>query len=69
MPDGYLTSGPSSVSSIRCPVRWTRCKIRSRLSGNVVRAPGSNVGDYAITKGTRTAGPNYDLTVTPGTTR
>jgi hypothetical protein len=37
------------------------------LSGSLVRAPGNNVGDYAIIKGTLTAGGNYDLTVTPGT--
>jgi hypothetical protein len=37
------------------------------LSGNLERAPGNNVGSYAITKGSLTAGSNYDLTVTPGT--
>jgi hypothetical protein len=37
------------------------------LSGSLVRAPGSNVGGYAITIGSLTAGGNYDLTVTPGT--
>jgi MBG domain (YGX type) len=37
------------------------------LSGSLVRAAGNNVGTYAITKGTLTAGANYDLTVTPGT--
>jgi hypothetical protein len=37
------------------------------LSGNLERATGNDVGSYAITKGTLTAGGNYDLTVTPGT--
>jgi MBG domain-containing protein len=37
------------------------------LSGSVVRAAGNDVGSFAITKGTLTAGSNYDLTVTPGT--
>jgi hypothetical protein len=37
------------------------------LSGSLVRASGSNVGSYAITKGSLSAGANYDLTVTPGT--
>ena len=37
------------------------------LSGNLTRAAGNTSASYAITQGTRTAGPNYDLTVTPGT--
>ena len=37
------------------------------LSGNLERAAGKDVGSYAITKGSLTAGGNYDLTVTPGT--
>ena len=37
------------------------------LSGNLERAAGKDVGGYAITKGSLTAGGNYDLTVTPGT--
>jgi hypothetical protein len=37
------------------------------LSGSLVRAAGTNVGTYPITKGSLTAGGNYDLTVTPGT--
>ena len=37
------------------------------LSGDLERAAGHNVGGYAITKGSLTAGGNYDLTVTPGT--
>ena len=37
------------------------------LSGSLERAAGQNVGAYAITKGSLTAGGNYDLTVTPGT--
>jgi hypothetical protein len=37
------------------------------LTGNLERAAGNNVGSYAITKGTLTAGGNYDLTVTVGT--
>jgi MBG domain (YGX type)/YDG domain/Bacterial Ig-like domain (group 3) len=37
------------------------------LSGDLVRAAGKDVDGYAITKGTLTAGANYDLTVTPGT--
>ena len=37
------------------------------LSGNLDRAAGKNVGSYAITQGSLTAGGNYDLTVTPGT--
>ena len=32
-----------------------------------MRAAGKDVGGYAITKGSLTAGGNYDLTVTPGT--
>ena len=36
------------------------------LSGNLVRAAGKDVGGYAITKGSLSAGGNYDLTVTPG---
>jgi MBG domain-containing protein/YDG domain-containing protein len=36
------------------------------LSGSLVRAAGKDVGSYAITKGSLTAGGNYDLTVTPG---
>ena len=32
-----------------------------------MRAAGKDVGSYAITKGSLTAGGNYDLTVTPGT--
>jgi MBG domain (YGX type) len=34
------------------------------LSGNLVPAAGNNVGGYAISKGTLTAGGNHDLTVT-----
>ena len=37
------------------------------LSGNLERAAGKDVGSYEITKGSLTAGGNYDLTVTPGT--
>ena len=37
------------------------------LSGNLEREDGKDVGSYAITKGSLTAGGNYDLTVTPGT--
>ena len=37
------------------------------LSGELVRAAGKDVGSYAITKGSLTAGDNYELTVTPGT--
>ena len=37
------------------------------LSGNLERAAGKDVGSYAITKGSLTAGGNYELTVTPGT--
>ena len=37
------------------------------LSGELMRAAGKDVGSYAITKGSLTAGGNYDLTVTPGT--
>jgi hypothetical protein len=37
------------------------------LSGSLVRASGNNVGGYAITQGSLTAGGNYELTVTPGT--
>ena len=37
------------------------------LSGELVRAAGKDVGSYAITKGSLTAGGNYDLTVNPGT--
>ncbi|NBW73908.1 MAG: hemagglutination protein, partial [Microbacteriaceae bacterium] len=36
------------------------------LSGTLSRESGSGVGYYAITKGTLTAGSNYDLTVTSG---
>ena len=36
------------------------------LSGNLERAAGKDVGGYAITKGSLSAGGNYDLTVTPG---
>jgi hypothetical protein len=36
------------------------------LSGSLERAAGKDVGNYAITKGTLTAGGNYELTVTPG---
>ena len=39
------------------------------LSGELERAAGKDVGSYAITKGSLTAGGNYDLTVTPGTLR
>ena len=37
------------------------------LSGELVRSDGKDVGGYAITKGSLTAGGNYELTVTPGT--
>ena len=37
------------------------------LSGDLERAAGKDVGGYAITKGSLSAGDNYDLTVTPGT--
>src|SRR5204862_421179 len=37
------------------------------LSGSLVRAAGKDVGGYAITKGSLSAGGNYELTVTPGT--
>jgi hypothetical protein len=37
------------------------------LSGSLDRAAGNNVGTYAITQGSLTAGANYDLTVTAGT--
>ena len=37
------------------------------LSGELERATGKDVGSYAITRGSLTAGGNYDLTVTPGT--
>ena len=37
------------------------------LSGGLERAAGQDVGGYAITKGSLTAGGNYELTVTPGT--
>ena len=37
------------------------------LSGDLERAAGKDVGSYAITQGSLTAGGNYDLTVTPGT--
>lgn len=35
-------------------------------TGNLVRAPGENIGDYAISEGDLTAGANYKLEVTSG---
>ncbi|WP_225755191.1 S-layer family protein [Actinotalea sp. Marseille-Q4924] len=37
------------------------------FTGSLTRDAGSNVGAYAITGGTLSAGGNYDLTVVPGT--
>ena len=37
------------------------------FTGSLVRAAGSNVGTYAITKGSLTAGGNYTVTVLPAT--
>ena len=37
------------------------------LSGSLEREAGKDVGSYQITKGSLSAGGNYDLTVTPGT--
>ncbi|HYH58381.1 MAG TPA: MBG domain-containing protein [Thermoleophilaceae bacterium] len=36
------------------------------LTGAITRATGENVGAYTITRGTLTAGSNYDLTFIPG---
>ena len=38
------------------------------FSGTLDRATGENVGTYSIALGSLTLGPNYTLTVTPGTT-
>jgi gliding motility-associated-like protein len=35
------------------------------FTGNLNRAPGENIGSYAITQGTLTAGPNYLITYNP----
>lgn len=35
------------------------------ISGNLVRIPGEELGEYMIERGTLTAGINYDLTVVP----
>jgi type VI protein secretion system component Hcp len=37
-----------------------------QISGALVRAPGENVGTYAISQGTLTAGTNYTLSFQPG---
>ncbi|RWX01385.1 MBG domain-containing protein [Flavobacterium cerinum] len=35
------------------------------FTGSLTRTPGENIGNYAITQGTVTAGPNYQITYTP----
>jgi hypothetical protein len=35
------------------------------FTGSLTRVPGENIGNYAITQGTVTAGPNYQITYTP----